>query len=159
VSSNTYTIVVMISQEAQLRDIERRVAEASGALNAAHARIVELTAELSVTGVWRGYGIRSLEHWLTLKAGLSPSRARQIVEVADVSEQLRATTRSFGDGELSFERHSPAGFWLDSFDYERLTADVLKPLGPGGDRMFRPVSRDATAQSGHPHQKEAAIKR
>jgi hypothetical protein len=28
-------------------------------------------------------------------------------------------------------RSSPEGFWLDSFNYERLRADVLEPLGPG----------------------------
>jgi uridine kinase len=34
-------------------------------------------------------------------------------------------------------RHSPEGFWQDSFDYARLTSDVLVPLGPGGTREFR----------------------
>ena len=34
-------------------------------------------------------------------------------------------------------RHSPDGFWLDSYDYDRLRADVLGPLGPGGDRRYR----------------------
>lgn len=34
-------------------------------------------------------------------------------------------------------RDSPSGFWLDSFDYDRLRADVLEPLGPGGGRRFR----------------------
>jgi uridine kinase len=29
-------------------------------------------------------------------------------------------------------RDSPVGFWLDAFDYARLHADVLVPLGPGG---------------------------
>lgn len=39
-------------------------------------------------------------------------------------------------------RTSPEGFWLDSFDYERLRADVLEPLGPGGSRRYRPVAHD-----------------
>jgi hypothetical protein len=34
-------------------------------------------------------------------------------------------------------RSSPEGFWLDSFNYERLRADVLEPLGPGGSRRYR----------------------
>jgi uridine kinase len=29
-------------------------------------------------------------------------------------------------------RSSTEGFWLDSFNYERLRVDVLEPLGPGG---------------------------
>ena len=31
-------------------------------------------------------------------------------------------------------RTSPSGFWLDSFDYDRLREYVLAPLGPGGSR-------------------------
>jgi uridine kinase len=39
-------------------------------------------------------------------------------------------------------KDSPDGFWLDSFDYSRLTADVLKPLGPGGSRRYRTAAHD-----------------
>lgn len=39
-------------------------------------------------------------------------------------------------------RSSPEGFWLDSFDYERLRAYVLDPLGPGGSRRYRPRGHD-----------------
>ncbi|MBM2616118.1 uridine kinase [Actinoplanes sp. LDG1-06] len=33
-------------------------------------------------------------------------------------------------------RHSPEGFWLDSYDYPALIERVLLPLGPGGDRRY-----------------------
>lgn len=39
-------------------------------------------------------------------------------------------------------RSSPEGFWLDSFNYERLHADVLEPLGPGGSRRYRSSAHD-----------------
>jgi len=39
-------------------------------------------------------------------------------------------------------RGSPSGFWLDSFDYPRLWAEVLHPLGPGGSRRYRPAGHD-----------------
>jgi uridine kinase len=39
-------------------------------------------------------------------------------------------------------RDSPVGFWLDAFDYARLHADVLVPLGPGGTRRFRTAAHD-----------------
>lgn len=39
-------------------------------------------------------------------------------------------------------RSSPEGFWLDSYDYQRLHADVLDPLGPGGDRRYRRIAHD-----------------
>lgn len=39
-------------------------------------------------------------------------------------------------------RTSPEGFWLDSFNYPRLAADVLEPLGPGGSRRYRRAAHD-----------------
>lgn len=37
-------------------------------------------------------------------------------------------------------RHSPLGFWEDSYNYERFRSDVLEPFGPKGSRRFRRVS-------------------
>lgn len=37
---------------------------------------------------------------------------------------------------------SPEGFWLDSFDYGRLLAECLGPLGPGGTRRYRAAGHD-----------------
>lgn len=39
-------------------------------------------------------------------------------------------------------RSSPNGFWLDSFDYDRLRHDLLDPLGPGGSRRYRAAVHD-----------------
>ncbi len=39
-------------------------------------------------------------------------------------------------------RDSPVGFWLDSFDYDRLIADVLAPLGRAGGGRYRPLAHD-----------------
>ena len=34
-------------------------------------------------------------------------------------------------------RLSPQGYYQDAYDYPRLIADLLAPLGPGGSRVFR----------------------
>lgn len=34
-------------------------------------------------------------------------------------------------------RHSPKGFWEDSYDYSRFRSDVLEPFAPGGSRRYR----------------------
>lgn len=39
-------------------------------------------------------------------------------------------------------RHSPDGFFLDSYDDARLVADVLAPLGPDGDGRVRRAAFD-----------------
>ena len=39
-------------------------------------------------------------------------------------------------------RESPEEFWLDSYDYPALRANVLDPLAPGGGRHYRPGVHD-----------------
>lgn len=34
-------------------------------------------------------------------------------------------------------RSSPEGYWLDSYDYDRLVSDLLAPFAPGADRRYR----------------------
>jgi len=63
-------------------------------------------------------------------------RGRPVVRVGvDDFHQVRAVRYRRG-------RRSPSGFWLDSFDYPRLWAEVLTPLGPGGSRRYRPAGHD-----------------
>jgi uridine kinase len=61
---------------------------------------------------------------------------RNVVRVS-VDDFHNPTAIRYGRG-----RSSPEGFWLDAFDYERLTAYVLDPLGPGGSRHYRPAAHD-----------------
>lgn len=105
----------MQSRDAQIDDLEGRVADACGVLNVANARLVELTAELIESDLWRGYGIRSVEHWLTLKTGLSPERARQVSEVAAATKAMPVTGQSFADGELAFEQVHAVAKHFDKF--------------------------------------------
>jgi len=63
-------------------------------------------------------------------------RGRSVIQISvDDFHNVRAIR--YGRG-----RSSPEGFWLDSFNYERLYADVLKPLGPGGSRRYRASAHD-----------------
>jgi uridine kinase len=63
-------------------------------------------------------------------------RGRPVIRVGvDDFHHVRAVRHRRGRG-------SPSGFWLDSFDYDRLWADVLTPLGPGGNRRYRPAGHD-----------------
>jgi len=39
-------------------------------------------------------------------------------------------------------RHSPEGYYRDSFNYDALIGNVLEPLGPGGSRQYRPAAFD-----------------
>jgi uridine kinase len=61
---------------------------------------------------------------------------REVVRVsADDFHNVRAVRYRRG-------RLSPEGFWQDSYNYDRLRADVLEPLGPGGSRRYRAAAHD-----------------
>jgi len=54
-------------------------------------------------------------------------------------------------------RHSPDGFWLDSYDYDALEREVLIPFGPGGDGRYRPAAVDPVLDVRvSPEQRQAA---
>ena len=54
---------------------------------------------LAVEG-WAGRGIRSPEHWLILKAGLSHGRAEGLVRIARRVDELPACFALFVEGRL-----------------------------------------------------------
>jgi len=61
---------------------------------------------------------------------------RPVVHVsADAFHHPRAVRHRRG-------RDSPEGFWLDSYDYPALIANVLVPFGPGGTRRYRTAVHD-----------------
>jgi uridine kinase len=65
-------------------------------------------------------------------------------ELAGLIEGTRPVIRAGIDGfhkprELRYRRgvDSPEGYFFDSFDYEAVRTQLLKPLGPGGSRRYR----------------------
>lgn len=100
--------------EAQVAAAEADIAAACGALNVAHAKMVQTTARVIEHDLWKGWGIKSVEHWLCWQAGVSPQRARQIVAVARRADELPVTISKLADGELSIDQvvtvaaHAPA---------------------------------------------------
>lgn len=55
-----------------LHDPLERARHICGRLNAAHAELIDLVAELTTDDTWAIAGIGSLEHWLTCFTGVSP---------------------------------------------------------------------------------------
>jgi hypothetical protein len=83
------------------RQLEDRVADVVGLLNVVTAELVGLVSEALRTQTWEGFGIRSPEHWVVWRCGLSPGRARRLVALAGALETLPATSRLFESGSLS----------------------------------------------------------
>lgn len=83
------------------RSLDDRVAEIVGLVNVCTAELVGLVGEALATGTWEGVGIRSPEHWVTWKCGVSPTRARRLVALARGLADLPETRRVFTAGELT----------------------------------------------------------
>jgi Domain of unknown function (DUF222)/HNH endonuclease len=85
-------------------DLETRLADVCGVLNAAHAQLVALIAEALETGAWDVPGVRCAQHWVAWKTGLSPARAKQVVQIASRTPELPVTLGMFADGELAIDQ-------------------------------------------------------
>jgi hypothetical protein len=95
-------------------DVEQDLALLCGALNQSYARLVTIVAQALDDESWAIAGVRSAEHWLTMRAGLSPFHARQIVAVARRHGELPSVMAEFANGQLSLDqvavvaRYAPA---------------------------------------------------
>ena len=104
----------MAEREAEAARLEAEMAEVCGVLNAATARLVGLVGEVLATEAWQGWGIRSPEHWVVWKCGVSARRARTLVAMARRMAELPETRDAFAAGELAEDqvavivRHAPA---------------------------------------------------
>src|SRR5450759_2272256 len=87
-------------------DAQQELASLCGVLNASYARLVAIVADALVDESWAIAGVRSPEHWLTMRAGLSPFHARQVVAVARRAGELPTVMGEFGDGQLSLDQVS-----------------------------------------------------
>ena len=94
-------------------DIEERLRAVCGHLNVLNAQLVELAAEALETGAWQVWGVRSLSHWLTWQAGISPHRAQEVVRLAEARTTHPAVMSTFAAGALSVDQggdgHQGAG--------------------------------------------------
>lgn len=80
---------------------EGRINELMGVINAATAELVAVTAKVLESGAWCGGGVRSPQHWLAWKAGLSPAHAGSVITMARRKDELPVANAAFAEGRLS----------------------------------------------------------
>ena len=92
------------------------VASLAADLHDAHARLVDFVATVLSDGSWQAAGLRSPEHWLMLRAGLSRGQAAAVILLARRAGELPATAAALREGRISLDqaavvaRHTPAAF-------------------------------------------------
>lgn len=98
------TTPLVQARESRQRALWERTAVVAGRLNRAHAELVEIAAELVEDGHWGDGGFKSPEHYLVVRAGLSPQRAREVVRVARRRRELTEAATALDAGELSLDQ-------------------------------------------------------
>ena len=92
------------------------VASLAADLHDAHGRLVDAVAVALAEGSWQAAGIRSPEHWLVVRAGLSRGHAAAVVLMARRASELPETAAALRQGRISLDqaavvaRHAPAVF-------------------------------------------------
>ncbi|MFP5318085.1 MAG: DUF222 domain-containing protein [Acidimicrobiia bacterium] len=72
-----------------------------GVINAATAQLVSVIRDVLETDAWCGAGLRSPAQWVAWRAGVSPTRAAALVQMARRVEELPTVAAAFAEGRLS----------------------------------------------------------
>ena len=95
---------IVLQRPVDVEDLYARTAAVCARLARAHAELVEITRELVETELWAEGGIRSPQHWLIVRAGLSPARAGEIVTLARRAAEHPETLAAMSAGRLGVEQ-------------------------------------------------------
>ncbi len=81
--------------------VERRASDLMGVISAATAELVDVLADALDRKVWHGYGIKSPEHWASVRFGVSASHASRLVAAARELRDLPKIRAAFAAGEIT----------------------------------------------------------
>jgi hypothetical protein len=93
----------IVSSTAELERLGDQIAELSAHLDAASARLLDLTREFDARGGW-GNGFSSCAAWLTWRVGLDRGAARERVRVVRALGTLPLLAQALARGELSYSK-------------------------------------------------------
>jgi hypothetical protein len=110
-----------------VKPLEQRLAETVGLLNMVTAELVGLIGDALHTGGWEGFGIRSPEHWVVWRCGVSPTRARRLVRIARTLDGLPECAGLFADGSLTEDQTAVIARHTDS-DHDHQVAELAPSL-------------------------------
>lgn len=119
------SVVGIEAVAADLEEVRERTRVVCTRLNRAHAELVSITVDLLERSLWAEGGVRSAEHWLMVRAGLSPASARDVVRMARRALELPEAMESLRAGTLSLDqasvltRHVPATHSASATDLAR----------------------------------------
>src|SRR5437016_7884546 len=93
----------ILGSTSELEHLGDEIAKLSAHLDAATARLLDLSREFDARDGW-GNGFRSCAAWLTWRVGLDPGAARERVRVARALGTLPRLAQALARGELSYAK-------------------------------------------------------
>ena len=128
------------------------IAELSGHLDAASARLLDLIRDFDTRGGWNN-GFRSCAEWLSWRVGLDLGAAREKVRVARALATLPGLAQALAHGELSYAKVRALTRVATPETEERLlaigragTAEHVERIVRGWRRMDRKAEQDEAAR-------------
>ncbi|HEV7172582.1 DUF222 domain-containing protein [Pedococcus sp.] len=149
-------------RDAVQRDLWRRTAEVAGRLNRAHGELVEIATQVIEGGHWGDSGFRSAEHYLVVRAGLSPAHARDVVAVAQRRVELPDARVALRRGRLSLDQvavvahHVPQSHQRSMTDLAR-HATVPQLRRAVSRHAFEVRANDGDERTQHEQAQDAAL--
>lgn len=128
------------TRESRQRALWARTAQVAGRLNRAQAELVDIAAELVEDGYWGDGGFRTPEHYLVVRAGLSPAHARDVVAIARRRTELVEASSALGAGELSLDQVAVLAHGVPTTHQASATALAREATVP---QLRRAVARHA----------------
>jgi Domain of unknown function (DUF222)/HNH endonuclease len=147
-------------QEAAWWFAEGEAVAAMGTVNAAVARLVAAVRVLVDTGGWEGVGIRSPEHWLCWKAGVSRPRAEGLVGIARRAGDLPTCWSLFEQGRLGEDAMVRIARRVPAARDAEIAALAPQLLIPQLDRLLRsmPEQPDGSNAPAPPPERMLALR-
>ena len=87
-----------------LDELEAKITELWGHLNAATYRFLALVAEFDREKAFERHGLANTAQWLNWQCGIGPEAAREKVRVARSLEKLPEIADAFAKGEISYSK-------------------------------------------------------
>src|ERR1700694_4572994 len=86
------------------RELEYQIGEDSAHAHATLARVARASAKFDEIGGWGGGGIRSFQHWMTIKTGFDVHTSGEVLRVGQAMRFLPKIATAFEAGQLSFDK-------------------------------------------------------
>lgn len=142
--------------DASLDNLEARITEVCGHINAATFRFLELVAEFDRTQGWARHGLANCAQWLNWQCGIGACAAREKVRVGRALESLPKIGDAFREGQVSYSKVRAMTRAATAENEETLLNIALHGTASHVERTvrkFRRVQREMERhQAEHAHQ-------